>query len=422
MPPTTPNSNNDDVEAARSRARLAMQGETRATKALEEDKELTEKRKVAAFAMEGVERRAKREAKEHELKDKQEMLKRIDDEVKRREDEIAKKKQEAEEARKNQVEAESAELKKKEDDFTESQTAIEKLKAERGSTLKTIHTLQSDIAEAIKTEHLSTEKISIAAQERPKVASSFSNAESQGSGGGVVKLIIMFLVLLLIGGGGFGIYRFWKTNQAVPVNAPVIVQSIIFAETSFEINSSKVSIENLSGQTSTLLASPAGTSEKIVNIYFTKEASSTDGQLATKSLLNFTDWLTYSNSAIPTDFARFIQDYMLGLDKNGSSSSFFLVLKTDSYANVYQTLLDHEDDWVRNIFQNLNGKDLVTQTADQKFSDYILKNLKTRVLRDKDGQTVLIYTFLDLGTFIVAETEDALYHAYTVYNTRVIAN
>jgi len=413
----------EDLQKERERASLAMQGETRATKALEEDKELTEKRKAAAFAMEGVERRTKREAKEHELKEKQEMLRRIDDEVKRREEEAEKKKQAAEEARKNQVAAESAELKQKEDDFAESQTAIEKLKEQRGSTLRTIHTLQSDIAEAIKTEHLSTEKISIAAQDQqPTIASSFSNTESQRSGGGIGKFLIILLVLILLGGGGFGAYRFWKANQAVPVVAPVTVQSLIFAETSFEIDSSKVSSDNLGKQTSALLDSPAGASEQIVNIYFTKEASSTDGQLASKSLLNFSDWLTYSNSAIPTDFSRFIQNYMVGLDKNSSSSSFFLVLKTDSYANVYQTLLDHEGDWVRNIFQSLDGKDLTTQTAGQKFTDYILKNVRTRVLRDETGQTVLIYTFLDPATFIAATNEDALYHAYTVYNTRAVAN
>jgi len=417
MPPE-PTNTTSDIDAARERARLAMQGEARATKAIEEDKQLTEKRRTAALAMEGVDRRAKREQKEKELKEKQEMLRRIDEEVKRREEDAARKKQEAEDAKKNLAANQEAELKQKETDFTESQSTIEKLKEERGSTLKTIHTLQSDIAEAIKTENLSTEKISIAESERRPATTSISKEET---GGGIGKYLISVLIIIILAGLGFGTYWYWQNRTVAPV-ASVAVKAIIFAQTSYEINTGNISSTALPTQMQALLAAPAGTGEKIVNVYFTKQASSSDGQIGTKSLLNFNEWLAYSNSAFPADFPRFVQDYMIGLDKNGSSSSFFIVLKTDSYANVYQNLLDHEGDWVRNIFQSLDGTDIAGATTDQKFVDYVLKNLATRVLRDKDSQTVLIYTFLDQQTFIAARNEDALYNAYTVYNTKAVAN
>lgn len=405
---------NDDINNLRAKARLAMMGEKRVAATVQESADLTEKRQAAFLAMEGPERRQRREIKEKELREKQEMLRRIDEEVKKREEEAQKQKAEAETARQNEADEKNAELKQKENAYSASQMAIEQLKQERGTTLKAIRTLQSDLADASKAENFTAEKIIIAEQNRQansSVTASFA-PKTTNSGG---KIIFWLFLALFVVAGGYGAYWYFSQRKVSTVTAPIVVQSIIFAEKSRGVDTAKIAKENLPGELSALDTVLPSVNEQIGNLYFTKIGQL--GSATTTVLLNFSDWQTYSGSAIPADFSRFVSAYMVGWYKNGSTSSAFLALKADPYENVYQTLLSHENDWLRQALQNLDGQDLLAQTASQNFSDYLLKNLNTRVLRDQTGQIVLIYTFLDRQTLIITHSEDALYHAYIVYNT-----
>ncbi|MCX6713031.1 MAG: hypothetical protein NTY66_02360, partial [Candidatus Vogelbacteria bacterium] len=319
MPPEP--TNPTDLAAARERARLAMGGVERATKEAEKSKVTDERRQAAALAMEGSERRQRREAKEHELKEKQDMLKRIDEEVKRREAEVEKKRQEAEAAKKNQVAMREQEIKQKEDAFTASRSVIEKLKEERGSTLHAIHTLQSDLAEAVQAENISTEKIIIAEQE--KVPSGNAYVLPENSGLSYRRLTIYLLIIIIALGGGTG-YWYFKQKQATPVVVPVTVASIIFAEKNLEVNSSKIVRGEAVGKISAFLTSGTSQNEEIGNIYFTKEIANANA-LTQKDVLIFPEWQKYTESTIPEDFSRFVSQYMVGAYLYGSSSSLFLV-------------------------------------------------------------------------------------------------
>lgn len=412
----------DELEAAKARARLAMEGPARAAKEAEEDKAMIEKRKAAAFAMEGVERRTKREAKERELREKQAMLARIDEEVKQREADAAKKKADAEAARANEAAEKEHVIAQKEAAYAESQSAIEKLKEDRGSTLKAIHTLQSDLAEAVKAEKITAESIVLAKQDHPTEAQKPAAATADSGGMGLIVFIILLLAFLLLGGAGA--YWYYKVRPTATVSATVpAIKSIISAEGSHEFKTGNTASSSLAQEINSLLAAPAPAGELIVNAYFTKIVpATTEGAAAHAEQLDFPAWQVYAAPAIPADFARFVSDYMLAIYRqsgDGSSTgSIFLTLKVDPYDIVYQTLLDHEDSWVRQIFQKLDGQELTASAENQKFTDYLLKNLNTRVLRDPSNKTVMIYTFFDQKTLVFAQTEDALYHAYVVYKTQ----
>ena len=133
--------------------------------------------------------------------------------------------------------------------------------------------------------------------------------------------------------------------------------------------------------------------------------------------LNFPEFLKYSNSAIPSDFSRFVNSYMLGLHKETSQNSIFLVLKIDLFDNVYSILLDHENDYVQDIFQSLDQKDITGTSTKNVFSDRLVKNLNTRTLLDDQGKILMIYCFLDRNTLVIAQNENALYQAYLSYNS-----
>lgn len=407
------NPTTDDLQSARERARLAMEGETRKEKQVTEDKTEMEKRSIARLAMEGNERRQRREAREKETKDKETMRQRIDEEVKRRVTETAQKKQAEEAAKRDQQLAREQELKQKENEFTESRDVIEQLKKEKGSSLHPLRTLQTDLAGAVQTEQLSATKIAIAEQQRGPVI--YTGKES--SSGMMGKIIIGLFILLFLIAGGAGGYWYWLNRENTTVRPAIVVQSVIYAETSQEINTTKLPAAELTSTIIGLINTPATTGETISNLYFIKEIPSSDGQTTIKTLLSFSDWQKYSQSAIPADFSRFVNTYMIGLYKGATQNSVFIVVKTDLHDNVYQELMDHENDYVQNIFKSLDGQDLVGTSTKNTFSDRRIKNIDTRVLTDDQGKVLMIYSFLDRSTLIIAQSEDALYRAYVSYNT-----
>jgi hypothetical protein len=407
----------EEIQKLRDKARQAMEGEERRQQEIENDKTLSAKRHTAALAMEGAERRVRREQKEKELREKEEMLRRIDEEVKTREAEAAKKKAEAEEARKNLVAEHEHEIKQKEKDFADSQNTIEQLKEERGSTLKAIRTLKSDLDEAVASEQITMEKIALATQKRGETAAVEQGGVNATNSNGFGGLLLALFVILVLAGAGFWGFKYYKLNFPVS-SAPFNIESIIFTDKNQEIDVARVSAESLTAQLSSLTAA-SSTADGLGHIYFVKTrlAEGNSETVPQKELLSFRDWQEFTHSAIPADFARFVSRYMLGLYQGQTGNALFLALKVDPYDNVYATLLDHENDWVRQVFESLDGRDLRAETADQSFEDYLLKNLNTRALRKANGQIVLIYTFLDRQTFIIAESEAALYQAYTAYNT-----
>lgn len=411
---TTPPANHD-LETARERARLAMGGEMVIKKKEVEDQATQEKRAQASLAMEGPERRQRREAREKEAKDKELMRQRIDEEVKRRQAEAEKKNLAEENEKKDRLMAKERELKEKEDQFTESQNVIEQLKNEKGSTLHPLRTLQSDLAEAVTSDHLSEAKIAIAEQERGPVPATFQ-MESKNSGG-IAKIIFFIFILFMLTGGGAAGYWYWKNKPAV-IPETKVVQSLIYAETSKEINTNTSSSTDLISTINNLLAAPIIEGKTIQNIYFTKSTLRSDGKTSVKSLLTFPEFQKYSQSALPDDFSRFVNAYMVGLHKEGTQNSIFLALKIDLYDNVYQEFLDSENDYVRKILFSLNGQDITSASAKRIFTDHLMKNLPTRVLSDDQGKQLMAYMFLDRSILIIAQNEDALYRAYLAYNTQ----
>lgn len=409
MPPLA---TNEEMESARERARLAMEGDKRKEKETKDNLEIEEKRKNARLAMEGSDRRLRREEREKTEKAKEEMRRKVDEEVKKRMAAAQAQKDALEKIKQEQEIAKKQELKQKEDRFVESKNIIEELKQERGSKIHPLRTLQTDLAGAVKTEQLSATKIAITEQEKKQLV-----PEKATPANGVGRKIIAFLILLIIffalGGAGFW---YAKNKNETVANPKITVQSFIYAENSTEINTTVKKTDELKTIMANLLATQGSTGETINNIYFTEEKIDTDGKTTIKNLIGFEKFLIYSQSAIPTDFARFVTAYMLGIYKGTENSSLFIALKIDLYENVFQELLDNEKGYFRQIFQSLDNKSLES-VAGQNFSDYLYKNLKTRALKDETGKIVLIYSFLDRQTLVIAQNEDALYRAYVSYNT-----
>jgi len=408
--PNTPT--NNEIKKAREKARLAMGGEKEQEKQIVNDETIDKKREIARLAMEGSERRIKREAREKEAREKAEMRKRIDEEVKRRAEEVARKKKAEEAVIRDRQLARDKEIKQKENEFIQSKNVIEQLKKEKGSSLHPLRTLQSDLAEAVQTEQLSATKMAITEQKRSPVAHTTSTPDS----GVTVKIATITIILLLLATIGGG-YWYWINQNQTITTPTIIVQSIIYAETSKEIDSTKLPAKDLTTTISELINTPSATGETISNIYFTKETPSPDGKTSIKSLLTFPEWIKYSQSVIPDSLSRYVNNYMVGIYKGTDQNSVFITLKIDLFDNVFAELLSHENNYIQDIFKNLDGENIIGTSTKNTFTDQRIKNIDTRALTDDQGKILMLYSFLDRNTLVIARNENALYRAYIAYNT-----
>jgi hypothetical protein len=96
----------------------------------------------------------------------------------------------------------------------------------------------------------------------------------------------------------------------------------------------------------------------------------------------------------------------------------FIVLKTSYYANAFSGMLK----WEKNIYSDLkNILDLKNESFEttgtttdsyslktSMFYDGIISNRDSRILRDGQNKTLLIYSFIDNETLVIASNENLL--------------
>jgi hypothetical protein len=90
---------------------------------------------------------------------------------------------------------------------------------------------------------------------------------------------------------------------------------------------------------------------------------------------------------------------------NGEQSPFFL-LSVDSYSATFSGMLLWEPGMPA-AFKTLFPSSPASPTATTTFSDEVVANHDTRIYRDADGKTALLYGYWDQSTLIIARDEAA---------------
>ena len=110
----------------------------------------------------------------------------------------------------------------------------------------------------------------------------------------------------------------------------------------------------------------------------------------------------------PADFLRSLQsDYMFGIH-NFVKGQKFLVLKTDYYDTAFAGMLNWESTLLKDIYP-LFGVKPNEDLGGRSWVDVVTKNKDTRVLKDFNNQTVLVYMFKDQNTLIISTSEGTLF-------------
>lgn len=80
----------------------------------------------------------------------------------------------------------------------------------------------------------------------------------------------------------------------------------------------------------------------------------------------------------------------------------FLILEVDSFDNVFAGMLA----WEKSLASNLEGLISRPSEARGNFEDAIIRNRDLRVLRARNGETIILYSFLDNRHLLITDREN----------------
>jgi len=278
-------------------------------------------------------------------------------------------------------------------------------------TITRLRTYQGDVAEALKKQKTSVVQMVLAEQgKRDRVQEEKSPTSKKNLPFVLLAGIFSVAGVLALLGGAW--YFFYQKEQA-PIETPgVSIPSLLFTETKKEISITGRSKDNLINSVASEIKGLDIRLDFIEQVYFTKELPlSTTPTLAetetVKTLVTTEQFFDATGSNIPDSLKRSLSDeFMFGIHVfNGNQP--FIILKTDFFENTFAGMLRWEEYMARDLLP-LFGAPAESGLLGKKFQDIVLKNRDIRALLNENGELVLIYTFFDRGTIIIATAEETL--------------
>ncbi len=129
-----------------------------------------------------------------------------------------------------------------------------------------------------------------------------------------------------------------------------------------------------------------------------------------KAVLGLRRFVSLSNgNFIPSNNALLVSDNFLMGVVNTDTKDFFILLKMNSTADIFDSLRT----WENKMFFDLHGFFGIDITSANKyllnanFSDGIIENKNARILYDSNNNIVMMYIFADDNSVIITDTESA---------------
>jgi len=268
-----------------------------------------------------------------------------------------------------------------------------------------IRTFRSDVESAIKVDHWSSVNIAMAENERMRAQEKNNVVQTKQTNTKKTTLIVVAAILLVVIGAGVFILPSLFNNTPKEVVSNIKPYSLITPEYTQEIN-----VDNI---LQTSFASSLGEKIKSLNtpINAVQELYFTQGQGLNKLLLSSSDFTTWGDLNIPDQLIRTLNpEYMLGVYSYGANFPF-LIFKTTSFENTYAGMIAWEAN-MRGGLSTIFSLPATEQTINQKigldkFTDMVIQNKDTRVLKDANGKVFLLYSIIDKTTIVITVNEQS---------------
>jgi len=277
-----------------------------------------------------------------------------------------------------------------------------------GSFIKNIRTYQSDVQEQIKNQKTSVVQMVLEEQKKKDAKKTGKSITSKRNLPFFILSIIFIIAGISIVSAGVWYYIFKDTDETkIPKNE--LVDSMILAEAQKEINITKKNKDEIVKAISEEIRTLDIRLDFIEHIYPTKEIAQPEklgeeGLMARTTAQEFFRKLEFK---MPDTLLRSLgEKFMIGIHSfNGNEP--FIILTTDFFENTFAGMLV----WEKFIAQDIFPLFLISAEEDileKKFEDRVVKNRDLRVLTDKEGKIIILYSFYNKNTLIIATSKDTL--------------
>ncbi len=263
-----------------------------------------------------------------------------------------------------------------------------------------IHTYKSDFSEKAKRENASPITILAAEQNAAAVAPKAVPESSKNR-----TLLVAGSVLLILAAGisVFAAYAFVTGRPLTPL-AP-LVPSLVFGDRYEEI------VGNGAELRAELMALGGDLNQGDIAIAYVTVASSSANGKAIMVPAQGGALIEALGLTAPSILLRNIEpESTVGVLREESGAYPFFVLRVSSYERTFAGMLDWEPDMRADLASFYPAPETTSASAPLRaplFRDEVIDNHDVRVLRDGEGNTLLIYGYRDKETLVLARSVDA---------------
>ena len=207
---------------------------------------------------------------------------------------------------------------------------------------------------------------------------------------GILILATIIIIYLIVELGN-------KTNNVVPVQQST---SMIFTDTAQFLPIDNMTKDQIVQTIETEVSGTTVKSGGIEAIYLTEN----------NKVIGFNRFATLLQINVPPEVLNYTNDNFLIGVYNGTSKTFFMLLKVNSFTDIFPGFKI----WENKMFIDLHslfGTAITVDTKDlltKDFTDTIVGNKNARTLTDKNGNVILEYVYAnDSSVVIIANDETA---------------
>ena len=274
-----------------------------------------------------------------------------------------------------------------------------------------IRTYEGDVAKAMKDKNASASKIALAEQKRRLDAEKLGKTPQEYIAKKETRRTwpLFLAILLVFLGVGVVAYSLLLRPESDMSTIERLPDPIIFSNEESEIDTTTLRDREVVKALSEARTSYNGTLGSIENIYLTV------GDDASKRLLTSSELLrrlgTRASDALIRNLAP---EMMYGVHAFDGNEAFF-IFKIENFEIVFAQMLS----WERDIYSDLGnifyddperaliGTSTTTESLGNvpRFSDLVIKNRDSRLLRNNDGDIILLYAFPDRESLIISTNQ-----------------
>jgi hypothetical protein len=264
--------------------------------------------------------------------------------------------------------------------------------------LETLRTFEADAAYAVDQQKASVLTIALAEQRKKADAEVVKNLTPEEKTSRYKSMIIVSAIFLALGCVVLGfVYARYSLKSDPDVVAPTS-QTLIIADHTKTVTITDKETGQLRQEVSQIVRSAQ---PGVTHIHFVEKSRGKQEEATPQNVI------VAMRMTAPDSLVRsFTPNYMIGaVNPDGGTAAPFMLFRPESFETAFAGMLEWESN-LGEIIRQVFELDPVALTG--SYLDVVVRNTDARILKNTEGQTVVVYALPDRRTVVITTSEQAL--------------